>query len=270
MKTPKPAVPFYFGSPGRELFGCFHEPSAQDLRRCTVLICQPMGHEYINSHRALRQLAVRLAEAGFPVLRFDYSGCGDSYGEAEQSSLSRWLEDISTAVAQLRALTGTLQVCVIGLRLGGTLAAISGSRAENFRSLVLWEPVTNGRNYLKELLALQKEILRFRPRPKLSKKSQAYMEILGFPLSRLLHAQLEELDLNMMAERAAERVLIVQNATAKDDGDNLKNHLIQTRAHVDHQTVQAPKIWLPTSDGSLLVPAQVLQSMVSWLCSVSS
>jgi len=268
MKTPKPAMPFYFGNPARELFGCFHEPSDKSIRRCAVLICQPVGHEYINSHRALRQLGVRLAETGFPVLRFDYSGCGDSYGEAEQSSITRWLEDISTAVIQLRALTGMFQVCVIGLRLGGTLAAVAGSRCKEFDSLVLWEPVVNGRSYLKELHSLQREMLRFRPKPKLLKKSQPYMEILGFPLSRLLHAQLEELDLATMAEKPAARVLIVQNAPTHDDGD-LKNHLIQTRAQVEHQTLDAPQIWLPRPDGSLLVPAHLLQSVVSWVCSVS-
>jgi alpha/beta superfamily hydrolase len=269
MNRPKPAVPFYFGSQGRELFGCFHDPSRNGMRRCAVLICQPVGHEYINSHRALRQLAVRLAEAGFPVLRFDYSGCGDSYGEAEQSSIARWLEDISTAVAQLRALTGIFQVCVIGLRLGGTLAAVTGTICEDFQSLILWEPVVNGRDYLKELHSLQEEMLRFRPKPKLSTRPQAHVEILGFPVSRLLHAQLEELDLGMMTKKPAGRVLIVQNTPANGE-DNLKNHLIQTRAQVEHKAMQAPQIWLPTRDGSLLVPARVLQSLVSWVCDASS
>ena len=264
MKTPKPALPFYFGSPGRELFGCFHEASQVGIRSCAVLICQPIGHEYVNSHRALRQLAVRLAEAGFPVLRFDYSGCGDSYGEAEQSSITQWLEDISTALTHLRALTGMLQICVIGLRLGGTLAAVTGSRCGDFQSLVLWEPVVNGKNYLKELHSLQEEMLRFRPKP----KARAHAEILGFPLSRLLHEQLEELDLGRIARKPAARVLIVQHAPANDEG-NWKNHLVQARAQVEHQTMQAPPIWLPASDGNLLVPAQVLQSVVSWVCGVS-
>jgi pimeloyl-ACP methyl ester carboxylesterase len=269
MKTPKPATPFYFGSQGRELFGCFHEPSkGVGVQKFAVLICQPVGHEYVNSHRALRQLAARLAEAGFPVLRFDYSGCGDSYGEAEQSSINQWMEDISAAVVQLRALTGIFRVCVIGLRLGGTLAALTGSQCRDFDNLVLWEPVVNGRGYLKELHSLQREMLRFRPKPKPPKKSPAYTEILGFPFSRLLHAQLEKLDLATIAERPAERVLIVRNTPGNHEG-GLNDQLIQTQARVEHRTMQAPQIWLPTPDGSLLVPAQVLQSVVSWVCGVS-
>jgi uncharacterized protein len=268
VKTIKPLVPFYFGREDRKLFGCLHEPHQEAGRRCAVLICQPIGHEYVNSHRALRQLAARLAASGFPVLRFDYYGCGDSSGEAEQGSITRWVEDISTAVAELRARTGVFQVCVVGLRLGATLAAFAGSRLEDFAGLVLWEPIVSGGDYLKELVSLHEEMLRFRPRPKRSKNSQGYMEILGFPLSRLLHAELEELDLAKITERPAKRILVVLNAEADDEG-GLREHLVQTRARVEHQQLKAPEIWLPTPDGSLIVPAQVLQSVVSWVSGAS-
>jgi alpha/beta superfamily hydrolase len=269
MKELKRVVPFYFGRPGRQLFGCYHEPVREASRRCAALICQPVGHEYINSHRALRQLAARLANTGFPVLRFDYYGCGDSSGHAEEGNISQWLEDVSTAIAELKAKTDFSQVCVIGLRLGGSLAALIGSRREDFESLVLWDPVVKGEGYLNELLCLQEEMLRFRPTPKRWKNSQSHTEVLGFPLSRLLQAQLEELDLTMIEEKPAARVLLVQNARTNDES-GLKKHLVQTRAQVEHQTLEAPEIWLPTADGSLLVPAQLLQSVVSWICGVAS
>jgi pimeloyl-ACP methyl ester carboxylesterase len=266
VKPRKPPVPFFFGREDRRLFGCFHEPSEKGVRRCGVLVCQPVGHEYINSHRALRQLAAGLVDAGFPVLRFDYYGCGDSSGETEQGSITSWVEDISTAVSELRARTGMSRVCVVGLRLGATLAALAGSR-EDVENLVLWEPVVNGKGYLKELVALHKEMLRFRPKPKRSRKSNAYIEILGFSLSRFLHAQLEELDLTKIREKPAARVLIMQ--TAQIDRSGLKERLGQNWTRVEHQTLEAPEIWLPTSDGSLLVPVQALQSVVSWVSASS-
>jgi hypothetical protein len=46
----------------------------------------------------------------------------------------------------------------------------------------------------------------------------------------------------------------------------LKAHLRQTHARFEYQHFQAPQIWLPTVDGSLLVPSQILQSVVSWTC----
>lgn len=268
VKARKQPVPFYFGRGDRRLFGCFHEPSENVVRGSAVLVCQPVGHEYINSHRALRQLAAALADAGFPVLRFDYYGCGDSSGEPEQGSITRWVEDISSAVTELRGRSGISRVSVVGLRLGATLAAFAGSRHEDFETLVLWEPVVEGKGYLKELVALHNEMLRFRPKPKRPKKSQAYIEVLGFPVSRLLHAQLEELDLTKIAEQPAARVLVLQ--TSQIDRENsLKEHLAQKQSQVEYRRLKAPEIWLPTPDGSLIVPAQVVQSVVSWVSSAA-
>lgn len=269
MSQPQPILPFYFGSCGRELFGCYHGPGQNGIRECAILVCQPFGHEYINSHRALRQLAARLAEAGFPVLRFDYYGCGDSSGEAEQGSLTRWMEDISAATGELRARSGMREVCVVGLRLGATLAAVTGSRRKDFKALVLWEPVVEGETYLEELLDLQQEMLRFRPKPMGTAKHHAHMEVLGFPISRMLRSQFEELDHGWIDGRPARRVLLLQSKSTPGD-DRLKAHLIQNRTDVEHLRVEAPQIWLPTPDGSLLVPVQALQSMVSWICGATS
>jgi len=257
-------VPFYFGSADRRLFGCFHEPPDKGGPASAVLICQPVGHEYINSHRALRQLALGLTEAGFPVLRFDYFGCGDSLGDADQGSITRWIEDISTAVSELRTRSGMFRVSVVGLRLGATLAAFAGSLCEDFDTLVLWEPIVKGKDYLDELIALDNEMLRFRPKPKRLKNVHAHIEILGFPLSRMLQAQLEELDLTKIEGRPARRVLVMRTAPM-DRQNGLKAHLIETRTQVEDRELRAPEIWLPTQDGSLLVPAQVLQSLVSWV-----
>jgi uncharacterized protein len=267
MKTLAKVVPFYFGEQGRQLFGCFHEPVPPDARRSAVLICQPVGHEYINSHRALRQLAARLAENGFPVLRFDYYGCGDSCGDADDGNITNWLEDISIAIAELRKRASSYSVGVVGLRLGGTLAAMSGAKRYDIDGLVLWDPVVHGRAYLNDLLALQKEMLRFRPKPQ--RNTHSHTEVLGFPISSALRAQLEELDLLKVPTKPAPRILVVESANAAGEG-RLTDHLVATHARVECRKLEASQIWLPTADGSLLVPAKVLQAVVSWMCGVTS
>src|SRR2546427_936966 len=180
MRPPGRPLPFYFGPSDKPLFGCYHKARTEDSRKCAVVICQPVGHEYINCHRALRQLSARLAEAGFPVLRFDYYGCGDSAGISEEGRVSRWLEDISTAIFDLRQRTGLAQTCIVGLRLGGALSTMIGSQRDDVESLVLWSPVVNGKSYLENLFSLQKEMLRFRPKPK-RKHAQDHIDVLGFP-----------------------------------------------------------------------------------------
>jgi len=264
MKLAEKVVPFYFGSPNKLLFGCYHEPTSERRRNCAVVVCQPVGHEYINSHRALRQLAARLCDAGFPVLRFDYYGCGDSSGSREDGTILQWLEDISTAISEVRRRMAVVQVCLIGLRLGGTLAMNAAAERTDLESMILWDPVVSGKGYLHGLLRLQKEMLRFRPKPSTAQEPQGYLDVLGFPLSRSFRAELEKIDLSPIAGGPAKNILVIQSGQMSSEV-NLEKHFCKTEARlVEYQRFDAPQIWRPTSDGSLLVPSQILHSIVSW------
>ena len=263
MRPPGGPLPFYFGPSDKPLFGCYHKARTEDSRKCAVVICQPVGHEYINCHRALRQLAARLSEAGFPVLRFDYYGCGDSSGNAEEVRISQWLEDISTAISEARSRTGLVPVCLVGLRLGGALAMMASSQRGDIESLILWDPVVDGKSYLDGLLSLQKELLRFRPKPRGGYKSPAYLDIVGFPLPHCLYTELEMLNLLTLTERPAKNLLFIQSEPATGE-KALRDHLRQTKARLEYQRLEIPQIWLPTEDGSLLVPSEALKSVVSW------
>src|SRR5215469_17302570 len=159
-------APFYFGTPRKELFGCLHLPDHDCCRDSGVVICQPFGHEYINSHRALRQLALRLVDAGFPVLRFDYYGCGDSVGSISDGGVAEWVFNISQAISEVHKRIQVSSICLIGLRLGASLAVLNAQMHHCASHLVLWDPVIAGERYLDRLVVLQKEILRFRTKPR--------------------------------------------------------------------------------------------------------
>lgn len=264
MRPFRRTLPFFFGPVGKLLFGCYHEPQSTRTRKCSIVICQPAGHEYVNSHRALRELAGRLCDAGFPVLRFDYYGCGDSSGEAEDAAILQWLDDISVALKEVRHRTGIDQVCIVGLRLGGTLALMSSVQHREIGSLVLWDPIINGKTHLNELQLLQKEMLRCRPKPRYRAKPQDYIEVLGFPFSNVLCEQLQALDLLAMDARPVHNILMLQSYPAPL-GNSLRRRLSQSQANVEHKEIQAPPIWQPTSDGSLQVPYAALQTAVSWI-----
>src|SRR2546422_5964955 len=40
---------------------------------------------------------------------------------------------------------------------------------------------------------------------------------------------------------------------------SLRDHLSQTKARLEYQRLEIPQIWLPTEDGSLLVPSEALK-----------
>lgn len=258
--------PLYFGERDQPLFGCYLEPSSR-RRQCAVVVCQPMGHEYINSHRALRQMASRLSEEGFPVLRFDFYGCGDSSGNCEEGSVQQWLKDVSTAMDEIRQRTGLSQICLVGLRMGAALAALTAIERRDVESLVLWDPVVSGKSYLNELRSVQREMMRFRPRPRCRESNHAALDILGFPVSRSLYSELEQIQMPAAAWFSAKNVLIIESRQSPAESSwherfRLNGGRLQVRR------MEAPEVWLPREDGSLLVPGQVLQSIVSWACGV--
>ena len=119
---------FFFGSSERSLFGVYNPPKGRMARDEGIVLCYPMGQEYMRSHRAFRQLSNLLSRAGFHVLRFDYFGTGDSMGEDEEVSTAQWKSDVGTAIEELKDNAGIERVSVAGLRLGASLAFESASR----------------------------------------------------------------------------------------------------------------------------------------------
>ena len=147
-------TPAYLGAGDRALFAWYHEAEAASAGDQVAVICPPVGSEYTRSHRSLRHLADGLARAGVPTLRFDYHGIGDSPGtDLDADRLGTWQADIRTAIAHARALSGRERVCVIGVRLGATLAALATAEAPVDR-LVLWNPCVSGKAYAREMRAL--------------------------------------------------------------------------------------------------------------------
>ncbi|HEY6432915.1 MAG TPA: alpha/beta fold hydrolase, partial [Acetobacteraceae bacterium] len=142
-------TPFYFGTRQHRLFGIY-EPARQSGAHAAVL-CYPFGAEYVSAHRSMRQLATLLSAAGYHVLRFDYYGTGDSAGEMTDATLCDWISDIKIAVDELRSMTNSNRITLIGLRLGATLAAMAVATLNEIDALVLWDPVVFGPDYLDEL-----------------------------------------------------------------------------------------------------------------------
>ena len=146
--------PFFFEDGDKRLFGVAHTPRGDFADKGFVLV-HPFGEEKLWSHRVYVNFAREAALRGFPVLRFDLSGHGDSSGRSENSTISSYIDEIGIAQSKLRALFPSIEkVGLLGLRLGATLALMSASRTENLSDLILWEPISNGARYMQELLRI--------------------------------------------------------------------------------------------------------------------
>ena len=103
-----------------------------------------------NSHHAFRLLANTLADHGYPTVRFDYPGTGNSLDIADDH-WTRWLRSAQDAADWIKKLTGAQRLVFIGLRIGATVAAIIAARRGDVVATVLLAPVVRGRSYIRQL-----------------------------------------------------------------------------------------------------------------------
>lgn len=182
----------FFGSSGRQLFGAYHTPPVGVSSRGAALLCPPWGSEYLVSHRILRRLAARLSDSGYHVLRFDYYGTGDSAGERDEGDLTSWYADAALALDELRDMSGQTTVAVFGIRLGAVVAWRLALTRSDVRTLVMWDPVVNGADYVKELVLAQKETDRWSLSPiGMGTGSNGTLQLLGFPLTPAMRGSVE-------------------------------------------------------------------------------
>jgi putative redox protein len=75
-------------------------------------------------HRIMRALCESLAAGGFTVLRFDFSGNGESGGRLEESTYSKMVGDVEAAVSLLQK-RGITTVGLAGHSMGAMLSLLS-------------------------------------------------------------------------------------------------------------------------------------------------
>ncbi len=259
MNPSSSTEPFYFGAAGERLFGCYDPPRGPGRRGAGIVLCYPAGHEYIAAHRAFRQLAMRLSQNGFPVLRFDYYGSGDSAGEHERASLSRWQQDVGNAVTELRERAGCSRFVLLGLRLGASLSILVAERRDDVVGLVLWDPVLEGRRYLEDIRAQHRELTG----GSRGSTEEDASEILGFSFSRNFCLEIESLDLSSRSKAPADRVLILE--TGRPSGsESLARAYRERTEEVEYSYLEAPGLRLERVD-RVMVPANVIASIVAWI-----
>jgi len=200
--------PFFFGTSAEPLFGLFYPPKAATARGAAVLLCCPVGQEYMRSHRAFRQMALLLSRAGFPVMRFDYFGTGDSAGDSHQMSLDRCRVDVEAAVEELRDMTGVTPVVLVGLRMGANIAALAAPRLTGVAHVVLWDPLTDGMQHLVDILNENPTLSGTIRTADDALRVEGTVGTLGFPLTPRLRKEIGALDLRSTPPAASEYFVV--------------------------------------------------------------
>jgi alpha-beta hydrolase superfamily lysophospholipase len=239
------------------IFGWYHSTPSAGQSDCVAVVCGPIGHEYTRTQRTMRHLADCLAERGIPAVRFDYHGMGDSPGaELDGDRVAYWQASIRAAIRQARALSGRKRVCLIGVRLGATMAALVASETP-VDLLVLWNPVTKGRAYVRELQAIAMSAART------SADCDGGLESAGFVMSAETLDALRGTDLMNTTYDVNDRALVLGRDDVGAD-KSLCEHLIAGGVACDYERVPG---WLGmmADHQFTVIPEQALDTIATWV-----
>jgi pimeloyl-ACP methyl ester carboxylesterase len=257
--------PLLFGRREAPLYGVYHPPG-ETRRDVGVVLCYPFGQEYMRSHRAFRQLAKLLTRAGFHVLRFDFSGTGDSSGEMDSVEADDWLRDIGDAVDELRETAAISRVSLVGFRLGALFAAAHAAEQRDIEQLVVWDPVLSGAHYVEEWrreIALDMATTHA-PAFGNAERPDGTLHFNGFALSPRFRATMTSLDLRQAAP--PDETATFHVATVEDEACLALREAWRAHPGYRYQFAPAAHDWnLVDTFGGILLPQAAIQAIVGWL-----
>ncbi len=231
------------------------------------MICNALGFEGMLAQRPFRELARRLARNGATVLRFDYSGTGDSLGaEWFPSRVKSWLDDVGDAVAMVAGFDDVDRIDLVGFRMGAAFAAMFAAEHPTVSRLALWAPVIKGKSYARELRALSRLSAAGRPtgQPANPDFPEDSLEVVGYEFTAETIDDLKLIDIEATGVGQVGEILLLDrdDAPAGDDvvaslgasGANLTR--VEVRGYQDFQTDDETKsVW----------PSESLDQLDLWL-----
>lgn len=234
------------------LFGVLHPAAATNpAADFAVVYCAPLFEEKLWSHRVMVNLARSLAGHGIPVLRFDYAGDGESEGEFRTASVESRMQDIQDAASHACERFAVPRVALLGLGLGGTIAAAASRTIENLAGLALWAPVAIGERLISDMLRMHLTAQMVVHRKVLHDRESLVRQIMagkevnveGYDIARPLYEQLQGLLLADALAATSARALVVQVAPA-DRTEGQYAFLEQaTRPGIEFRRVRELKFW---------------------------
>lgn len=203
--------PFFFGP--RNAFGLYH-PSATGAAQRLVVICPSLFDEHRRCYKVLADFGVGCAAEGLDVLRIDYPGTAEAYGDITEQTVNNWIEDINLSIEEGIALSGATEVYLVGVRVGATLAA--QSLHSNIKKYVFWDPIINGGEFVRVIENANAESDKSHKKLiLLSNKRKKYESYRCFNTSDELLADLKSLSLSGLVREHPEKLAIVSTSKAR-------------------------------------------------------
>jgi exosortase A-associated hydrolase 2 len=218
----------------------FLPPFCEEMNRCRHLV----AHQ-----------AKQFASDGYSCLILDPFGTGDSEGELADVSWQGWRAD---AIAGVRWCQQKYPGPVIlwGLRLGALLALdLASTYVGEFNKLLLWQPVTNGKTYLTQILRARIAYLSGNSLPpettedmRSTLRQGANIEVAGYLLGGRLAQDIDDISAASLSALSGAEIHWLQHTSRLEEPPSagvqkVVDQLISQGNTVDVILFQSPQIW---------------------------
>ncbi|RTL59695.1 MAG: alpha/beta fold hydrolase [Hyphomicrobiales bacterium] len=200
--------------------------------RTGVVMCPGFGLHDLAARQSWSLMADRLASAGYPTLRFDYRGAGDAPQDlAAIRSVDAWIADVHEAAEFLKIHAGVDKLVLVGLSIGGLIAAKAAEARRDIADLILLAAPSSGKSFIREL-RLSAHVTRKDHCARVAAAApDGSLVIAGFEIPKAFADSLSGLALAPHATLSAARALLLQPAGA--DSARLTAWLGQSGCRVD-------------------------------------
>jgi len=137
-------TPITFHNHGQQLVGMIHTPDSDEPAPAVLMLPGFTGNR-VEAHFLFVKMARRLAAAGYVAMRFDFRGSGESQGNFWEMTLPGEVDDARAALAWLRRhpAVDPGKVALLGLSMGGAVAASVAGEDPTIAGLILWSAVAD-------------------------------------------------------------------------------------------------------------------------------
>ncbi|AWI77036.1 hydrolase 2, exosortase A system-associated [Parazoarcus communis] len=225
-----------------------------------ILFVPPFAEELNKSRRMVALAAGAFAREGWTVLQMDCFGCGDSAGDFSDASWKDWIQDLGSGWDWLQQdgtqrASAKLPLVLWTLRSGSLLAADWMHERGECPPLLIWQPVTSGKQHLTQFLRLKaaNEMLAESDARQVMASIRAALqrgenvEVAGYGLSPALASGMDAANLRLPAGYAAPVAILELGSAERADSSpavaSLTAKWTAAAIRVRSEVVAGPGFW---------------------------
>ncbi len=219
-----------------------------------VVLCHPIGPEYMHCHTTLRQLALQLQASGQAALVLDLPGYGNSSGQlTEPMALDNWEQALIAVTDWVHRHSGLAPV-LLAMRASCLLTPAVISRCP-LAGLVWWYPHTRGQTFVRDLNLIDLQLHSQAP------DDAPCLTGGGYPMHRDTAAQLEQRSLAVEPDYPLNTLVI---HTPEQKRIAALAGLEAAGGQVDRLGSSALSAMARQAEASV-VPQQDIEHLIAWL-----